>query len=301
MNVESLAFYHAPCADGIFAAHALRMCQRDKVAFVPYEHQKVPDLIFCKKEYPRAEKLFFLDCAGPNAGYIFDALKLFKHGVTVIDHHKTALEFLSAVKDERFKFVYDVNKSGCRLAWEEFFRGNEMPEIFEYVEDNDLYRFKLPRSKEFTAGLFARNLPLVASPLECFVLIENISIEECIESGVEVLAKKTQAIAEIVENKAFSVVFPSMPHVTCWCAECDEPSYISDLGDALARSHGTGLGAIFRFKEETKLWSVSLRSVGEIDTTVIAKSYGGGGHKNASGCSIENHTWAQLIGASQLL
>jgi len=32
-------------------------------------------------------------------------------------------------------------------------------------------------------------------------------------------------------------------------------------------------------------WRVSLRSKGDIDVNAIAKEYGGGGHKNASGCS----------------
>ena len=33
-------------------------------------------------------------------------------------------------------------------------------------------------------------------------------------------------------------------------------------------------------------WRVSMRSKGEVDVNAIAKEYGGGGHKNASGCSV---------------
>jgi phosphoesterase RecJ-like protein len=32
-------------------------------------------------------------------------------------------------------------------------------------------------------------------------------------------------------------------------------------------------------------WRVSMRSKGDIDINVIAREFGGGGHKNASGCS----------------
>ena len=32
-------------------------------------------------------------------------------------------------------------------------------------------------------------------------------------------------------------------------------------------------------------WRVSMRSKGEIDVNAVAKEFGGGGHKNASGCS----------------
>jgi len=39
-------------------------------------------------------------------------------------------------------------------------------------------------------------------------------------------------------------------------------------------------------------WRVSLRSKGDIDVNAIAKAFGGGGHKNASGCSV-NGTFEQ--------
>ena len=32
-------------------------------------------------------------------------------------------------------------------------------------------------------------------------------------------------------------------------------------------------------------WRVSMRSKGEVDVNAIAREFGGGGHKNASGCS----------------
>jgi phosphoesterase RecJ-like protein len=40
------------------------------------------------------------------------------------------------------------------------------------------------------------------------------------------------------------------------------------------------------FKENgSNDWRISMRSKGDVDTQAIAKQYGGGGHKNASGCS----------------
>ena len=46
--------------------------------------------------------------------------------------------------------------------------------------------------------------------------------------------------------------------------------------------------AVVFFKENgPEDWRVSLRSKGEIDVNAIAKQFGGGGHKNASGCSAQ--------------
>jgi len=44
--------------------------------------------------------------------------------------------------------------------------------------------------------------------------------------------------------------------------------------------------AVVFFKEAGEDdWRVSMRSKGEVDVNAIAKEFGGGGHKNASGCS----------------
>jgi phosphoesterase RecJ-like protein len=45
--------------------------------------------------------------------------------------------------------------------------------------------------------------------------------------------------------------------------------------------------AVVFFKENgADDWRVSLRSKGDIDVNAVAKEFGGGGHKNASGCSV---------------
>jgi bifunctional oligoribonuclease and PAP phosphatase NrnA len=43
---------------------------------------------------------------------------------------------------------------------------------------------------------------------------------------------------------------------------------------------------VFFKQEKCDEYRVSLRSKGDDDSNVIAKEYGGGGHKNASGCTI---------------
>ena len=46
--------------------------------------------------------------------------------------------------------------------------------------------------------------------------------------------------------------------------------------------------AVVFFKENaTDDWRISMRSKGDVDINAVAKQFGGGGHKNASGCSAE--------------
>ncbi len=52
--------------------------------------------------------------------------------------------------------------------------------------------------------------------------------------------------------------------------------------------------AVVFFKQiDTATYRVSMRSKGEIDIGVVAKDFGGGGHKNAAGCTVDG-TFASL-------
>lgn len=49
-----------------------------------------------------------------------------------------------------------------------------------------------------------------------------------------------------------------------------------------------GVKAAVMFREEAERVSVTFRSRGHIDVSLVAKSFGGGGHRNASGCRMKS-------------
>jgi phosphoesterase RecJ-like protein len=56
--------------------------------------------------------------------------------------------------------------------------------------------------------------------------------------------------------------------------------------------------AVVFFKENgADDWRISLRSKGSVDVNAVAKEFGGGGHKNASGCSVRGtfEQWAPVF------
>ena len=67
------------------------------------------------------------------------------------------------------------------------------------------------------------------------------------------------------------------------------PSHLtSDVGHELANQSGT-FGLLWRIdKDNTCI--CSLRSNGDYDVSAIAKAFGGGGHKNAAGFTIDIQT-----------
>jgi nanoRNase/pAp phosphatase (c-di-AMP/oligoRNAs hydrolase) len=77
--------------------------------------------------------------------------------------------------------------------------------------------------------------------------------------------------------------------VSCYAVESNDHKIVSELGKQLAtiaKADGFPPMAMMYHKREGKM-SVSFRSVDDYDTTMFSKNYGGRGHKQASGCSID--------------
>ena len=59
----------------------------------------------------------------------------------VIDHHKTAQKELCDIP-KKYQ-IFNMNKSGAVLAWEYFFPDEEVPLLFLYIQDRDIWTKKL--------------------------------------------------------------------------------------------------------------------------------------------------------------
>lgn len=95
----------------------------------------------------------------------------------VLDHHKTALEMLGSGSSTNGNVtkVIDMDRSGATIAYDYFkeklLSGDtssgidgavadfgRVRKLFEYIEDADLWRWRLPNSKAFSSGLKDLNL-----------------------------------------------------------------------------------------------------------------------------------------------
>ncbi|GAQ78661.1 hypothetical protein KFL_000170070 [Klebsormidium nitens] len=113
--------YHYPCPDGVFAALAAYLYHRainKEVRFVPntvFSPRRVGDLPCTSRD-----GVYLLDFAGPQG---FAERLAGKAGrVTVLDHHKTALETLPRPGSGplNLRTLLDMNRSGATVAWDFF-------------------------------------------------------------------------------------------------------------------------------------------------------------------------------------
>jgi len=282
--MKPLCIYHGGCDDGFAAAWALR-------AAMP------PDMFeFYAGVYGNPPP----DVAGRHVvlvdfSYKRPVLEMMAEAalsVLILDHHKTAAEDLAglpnpgsfgrwAEKGEGAAALFDMNRSGASLAWAFFHPTSTCPDFIDYVEDRDLWRKALPCGDEFTIAL--RSYPqdfyiwdaLVASgpaPL----IAEGKAIQRYYRLRVEELKRSAYRAVILWDDGGDSAA-------TSRIAIANAPYFAaSEVAGELAEGQGVDFGACY-FEVAPDRWQYSLRSRGDFDVSAVAKSFGGGGHKNAAG------------------
>src|SRR5580692_9183886 len=138
--------YHASCADGFGAALAAWLKFRNTAEYIPVQYgNPFPDIV----TGPETE-VYILDFSYPT-GKIEDLVTSHDR-VVVLDHHATARTELESMMEEYnqdpYLIKFDMNKSGAVMAWEYFHPGSLIPDLFRYLQDRDLWQWKLPASRE---------------------------------------------------------------------------------------------------------------------------------------------------------
>lgn len=277
MQDPTLCIYHGNCADGFGAA----LCV----------WKKYPDIIFHPGVYGQPAP----DCRGHHVimvDFAYDESTMRQvaaqaKSVRVIDHHKTAEVNLSKLMDEGVIFgTFDLDKSGAMLAFEAMFPGEKPPKIIEHIQDRDLWRFDLPNTEFIQAALFSYPYEFEIWNALIFTPAPG-TIETLVQEGQAITRKHHKDIGELIEVGlrsmtigGFLVPVVNLPYTMA-----------SDACNKMCRMNFKNLGGIPTFAasyyDKPGLRVFSLRSVGEFDVSEIAKQYGGGGHKNAAGFTVE--------------
>ncbi|KAK8916234.1 hypothetical protein KSP39_PZI022822 [Platanthera zijinensis] len=313
---KAAVLYHYPCPDGAFAALAAHLyfsAASLPVAFFPnpvYDPISIDSL-----PLDELSDVYLLDFVGP-PGFVA-RLSSKVDSVTVLDHHKTALEIIDENASE-FGNIYkviDMERSGATIAYSYFYdkllRKGTLPEthggecnhnflpenkvekvysLFKFIEDGDLWRWELPHSRAFSNGLKDLNIEYDVNRNSClFDQLMNLDPDLLISLGKDTFAYKQKLMDEALDQ-SYEITLGCGLFGHCLAVNADYISQLrSELGHQLAvKSRNLnlrGIGAVVykvpRLKNVHML-KVSLRSLDLEDTTPISQEYGGGGHRNAS-------------------
>ena len=263
---KRLVIYHGNCLDGFTAAWAARESLKGigggNTEYIAANHGDAPpDVTGCI--------VYVLDFSYPRE--VLEEMDRKARYLRVLDHHKTAQEALSGLDFAEF----DMERSGAGMAWDILLShtGRGRPWLVDYVEDRDLWRFKLPHSKEVNAWIGACR----RESFEDWDALNALGVAAAAERGEAVLAfidryvHEMTAQARTVEFEGYKIPVVNAPYINT-----------SELVGHLAQSAPFAIGWYHR---SDGMFAHSLRSRGPdaVDVSEIAKRYGGGGHRNAAG------------------
>ena len=277
-------FFHSPCQDGLASA------------WVASKYAKEHNLNYEFVGISNNSKGFETDITNKNIIFFDYApdqiqLQLLNQQAKqffIVDHHKTNEERLRSLTNVIFK----MDKSGVGLAWEYFYpeETTPMPLFLEMIQDRDLWTWKIHNSRPFCYGFF--NYTCLTNTLEeSFKLFDSVhrdqtKFDEILAIGI-ILEKRKQKQIEGIIKKVSTKTYLYKGNKVC-IVNCDH-ELASDLGNMILKTYDYDFTVCWRYDHLSEEYWLSLRADGNVDVSEICKELGGGGHKNASGCSTKIH------------
>lgn len=211
-----------------------------------------------------------------------------------IDHHKTAIDeahsrgFLASGGQ-----LIENGKAGCELTWQYIHPTLKMPVAVHLLGRYDVWDHSEVNTLPFQYGMRIRDAH-PGNDLWDFLLDEESSpycsllIDQIISQGKMIIEYEKMQSQKFCDSYAFET-----------CIEKDGQSFPaicvnkgltnSQIFDSVYDQEKHALMITFcRLKPPSNKWTVSLYSTrDDVDCGMIAKSFGGGGHKGAAGFSCE--------------
>jgi len=217
----------------------------------------------------------------PSTTEEFDQIIKTAGDVFWIDHHQTSIE-----KHEKFNYLKGIRRVGtaaCELCWEYFFTGHEMPEVIKLLGDYDVWKFAYgDRTKNFQSA--ARVLDMRPSNYDLWSsLFEGKIIDSMVTEGGLITKISQQNWNRSVRSIGHIAAYNGYMLVCCNVqgSSATFSSVKKDIFEIMAVYSHNG-----------RTFKVTLYSrEGGADVSVIAKKFGGGGHKHASGFFCEELPW----------
>lgn len=276
-----LVIYHGRCSDGFGAALASHVFFKEngginangnKVQYFAASFNRPP---------PPVAGLNVLIC---DFSYKKDTmLKLVAEAKTlaIIDHHKSAEEDLASIPDENK--VFRMDHSGAYLTWAYFYPESPMPLLIKYIEDNDIWIKTMPNTRELTSYIYS--LPFEFEEYEK-LLDEKVLMGDILQVAIGMQRQNDLYIKDAV---GFTTMKFTQIDGMYFFVACINTSVLkSDIGNQIfTKFENANFSCCYSLGDEYGTAYVSLRSMNDrTDVSKIAVKYGGGGHRNASGCSL---------------
>ncbi len=248
-----LVIYHGNCVDGFTAAWCFYRKYGDEADYVAGVYQEPPPDV-------TGRDVYLVDFSYKRA-VVEDMIRKART-VTLIDHHKTALEDLKDL--EGLTQFVSLEHSGAMLAWKYLFGDTEPPRVLRHVED------RVCGSLDYRVRVKS-TLPL-----------DENGLRQLAKEGDSLNRKHDKHVRDLValckrdmDISGWVVPVASIP-----------PMFASDAGHLMAQDQW--FAACYWDTEHGRVFSLRSAENGR-DVSEIAKQYGGGGHKHAAEFTVSRY------------
>jgi uncharacterized protein len=262
-----IVIYHKGCQDGFASAYVAHKVLGNNAKYVPMSYYE-------KISFYKNKKILVCDFSFEEE--IVKKLLKNKNSVYIIDHHKTAVEKLKNIS-KKHKLI-DLSHSGAYLTWKYFYPKKKIPLFIKLIEDYDIWTFKHEETRPFNISVAL--LPYSFTRWE--KLEDDDYVNKLVKKGKIIMihqnniitreCKKCKIKKQIINEKEYKIAYKNTT------------SCINEIGNELVKNKNCDFAVCYYYEDSTDSTKFSLRSIDEkTDVSEIAKIYGGGGHRNASG------------------
>jgi hypothetical protein len=280
VSARRICIYHAGCPDGFGAAWAAWQAWGESALYIPRGH----DDELRASDYA-GDHVLFADIAPPPHAWRelaeqAERLVVLDHHVSARDRYRAEPALAEAVEADGHLVVFDLAHSGAVLTWRHLHEGRPVPPLLAYIEDQDLWSWQLPASREVNAA--------ISSHLRSFDTWGRLAA-----TPVETLAAEGRPILRALRMEVDRALASAHPvRVAGLQLEAvNARLQRAEIGHELAERRAFGTPAGVAYRVTGRRVDVSLYSVGAFDVARIAESLGGGGHRNAAGFSVTLDEW----------
>ncbi len=272
-----VVLYHADCLDGFCAMWVAWKKFGNKAFYYAVSPRQLPS----DMSHMKHADVYVLDNSLTRVQ--LDLLRKNDCVVTVLDHHASSETDVKSAD----VYVFDIKHSGAMLAWKYFFPHVKVPWLVRYVEDGDLWNFKLAHTDHI------RNVLVLGG--------YHLRVWNSFARALENPTKKKSIIAEgkiieryrktLIEQSTQNAYLVRLAGYTVYAVNEATEAFRSEVAHILYAKKPPF--SVAWAQEQDKI-HVSLRSDGLFDVSKLAKKYGGGGHAAAAGFSIsaeESFPW----------
>ena len=281
--MKVIGLYHKNCTDGTTAA-AVILKKFPDATVIPIEHNfKYEDFEQILGQIDENTIVYIVDFA-LKPEYLNKVLEKAKKVIN-LDHHISMKNTLEEIKDPKFEFVFDNDKSGASLTWQCLFN-TKPPEIIKYVEDKDIWKWQYGEITKYVNDyLFL----YTNKPEELKELLDK-DITDIIEKGKIINQFSSYLINTFVERAKNTFIKIGNYKVRAF----NTGLFQSEIGNLLSTKYNE---AVCLFSINGDYVKLSFRSLDNHNPSALdlANLLNGGGHRNAAGASVSINEFCSMI------